>query len=146
MTEQAEPYNVPQWCVDYATHLICAILRPNMPVSFRLSSFEDRPDAGGHCDVDWTYQRATIRLMDTIKPDDEGYEIITHELLHVTQWAQLQAIEQMEGHLKKHDAKLLHALFEAANEQTIQRLTRALTPLFRADFERAQAADANGGQ
>lgn len=125
----------PQWIKDYCDYLE-AVFQTGFRVKIRMSPFEDREDRVGEVGIDWEYQIARLRFHTELKEDDEGYEDVTHEWLHIAGWALTQSQVQARQLVPKSQAQYIFDLLSAAEEQTWQRLSRVLTPLLRADFER----------
>lgn len=90
------------------------------------------PNAFGETQTVPRYLEAVITLKRGVSESDQGYEDLTHEVLHAAMPLQRQAVTRIIGLLPPK----LHAhawdLWTDANEPTVTRLARGLTPVLRA--------------
>lgn len=104
----------------------------------------------GETNYDTAYLNATIKFDDELKNDDEGQQVIMHEVLHVALWELWQTFDYLCGRLPKKERKLARRIWHDAEERTIQRTVRAMhlqiRPVARSNNgqEKAQTQDNQG--
>jgi hypothetical protein len=86
---------------------------------------DDKTD--GFCELDTRYLRATITIRRGLKPD-RMKAVIFHEMLHVALAFLSQAVEYIQELVPKRLRRKAERWYMDAEEQTIERLTRALRP------------------
>jgi hypothetical protein len=96
--------------------------------------------AAGEAVNNTRYMWSTIKLSEDIQPDTDGYETITHEMIHVAQAPAMQAMDRILDLIPKPLRKHALKLWYDGNEQATVMLGRALAPLVRERAE-VQAAD-----
>jgi hypothetical protein len=92
---------------------------------------DDNPDVAGEAYTVARYHRACVTLRRDIRPDDTGYETITHELLHAASGAQRRAVDRIVELLPAEQREFAEALWQDGNEETTTQIARALTPMLR---------------
>lgn len=84
-------------------------------------------DRAGHTNLNTRYLRACITLLRSLTPERKR-QVIRHELLHVMLAFIDQAVRYTIARLPKKERKQARAIYIDAEEQTIERLVRALQP------------------
>lgn len=87
------------------------------------------PTLAGDCTSSARYLRATVRVRRDIQPDADGYERVTHEMLHAAMFRNHEAVTRIIGLLPKRQRALAWDLWYDGNEATVTRLARGLAPL-----------------
>lgn len=85
-----------------------------------------RRDMDGAADVDPVYMNARLEFAPTLKNDQDGYQVILHEVLHIA----LAPLYQAAGHgfnrLANDAAAALNQVYNDQEEAVIQKISRAL--------------------
>jgi hypothetical protein len=96
-------------------------------------------DTAGYTDLDTRYLRATITLLRGLRPE-RVREVLLHEMLHVALAWLDQAVRNIVMRLPTDDQTYVFALYGEMEDQTIERLVRALGPHL--DLAKESSADA----
>ncbi len=125
--KQNEP---PEWVKQYAQD--CRVLL-GIGDEWHISIFmNDRPDGmdtvGGSVQVDTQYFNAVIELRrdNFAEEDDEAHQIILHEMLHIALASYRLVVEQLFMGLPETMRAMAETMVSQAEEQFIQRTSRAL--------------------
>jgi hypothetical protein len=84
-------------------------------------------DTAGYTDLDTRYLRATITLLRGLRPE-RVREVLLHEMLHVALAWLDQVLRNIVMRLPADDQTCAFALYGEVEDQTIERLVRALRP------------------
>lgn len=82
-------------------------------------------NTAGHTELETRYLRATVTLLRGLKPD-RAREVLRHELLHIALAWIAQVVEYAQSLLTSTQRTLIQTMYTDVEEQTIQRLARAL--------------------
>lgn len=91
----------------------------------------DNPAVYGETVTTPRYGRATITLRRDVRKGAEGYEDVTHEILHAAMPLHLQTVKRIIDLLPADQQAHAWDLWNDANEATVTRLARGLTPILR---------------
>lgn len=81
---------------------------------------------GAVTDYDTAYLNAVIKFDDDIRNNDQGQQVVLHEVLHIALYELAQTFEYALKLLPTNGRDLFSAMWQDAEERTIQRITRAM--------------------
>lgn len=96
-------------------------------------------DPEGEAVIQYRYNTATVKLRSDLSNNVEGSATIAHEMLHVAQAPEFMAVDRIIGLLPKKLRRHAYELWHDGNEQTTERLARALTPILMPVSKRKRA-------
>lgn len=126
--------SVPDWIKEYVHKLVSLLGLGEWDLRIVMQT-RIPGDCLGVAHIQRRYQDATIAFSVNLKPDDEGYVIVTHELLHLVQAAQRLAVDRIIDFTPKRYHDTMIEIWKDQNEPYIQALAKRLMPLFRAAAE-----------
>jgi hypothetical protein len=125
---EAEETAVPAWVKEYAidVRLLLGIDDGWHIIIKMVDEPSGRRIFNGSASYDSAYLNAQIELANDLEDNAEGRRVILHELFHVALAQMYQAAEYAFGQLPKKRRRLVRKVYNDAEEQFIQRATRAM--------------------
>lgn len=130
--------DTPAWLRAFVDRTATWLGLDHLTLYYRLKPLGKRArggGGGGRCRPNWRYNFAQITLDLAITPDAEGYETVTHELLHASllpeERAVARIIDLVPADLRRH----AETLWRDGNEEAVTRLGHHLAPLLRAQMD-----------
>jgi hypothetical protein len=130
----ADP-GIPPWLSTYVDAVSEALGLNHITLYYRVKPIATRKkggNGGGNCKNVPRYNRVSITFDALIAPDADGYETVTHELLHGALAPIEQAVDQIISLLPKAQRKHAWKLWGDGNEPAVTRIAHHLTKVLHA--------------
>lgn len=122
----------PKWMREHVDHCTRAFGLEKWRIELHpVDTIDDEPTTTARVYLRTPYLIADILVRVDADPEYNGYIALTHEMLHIAIAQQDHAVKQMSTCLPKRERKTMHAVYVDAQEQDVERMARALTPLIR---------------
>lgn len=122
----------PEWIIEHGRKCVKLFGLEMWSVSLVFhDAIDGDSSVGGKLEYNYRYWLAWINLRSDIKPDDEGYQNLTHEYLHLAMSGLSQAIDSIMQLIPKNLKDHCWDLWKDGNEQTVARMDSLIATLLR---------------